>query len=253
MSQLPTMISAASDAAAYMLAKHALPLGLKCSSNDSPLDGAKRGTFTLLHLPQRDVFVTCFHVLNAFRELQANDPSAQMVAYLTSSPRLVELKGFSLIDCDQRSLDVATFGGSDDFVELPGMRFIDFATSYLPDPVVGDVVSIVGYPGANVTMSQNMAKFGLMHIGFRVSCVSERQVILANENGDRSFFDFHDPRNLGANLGGLSGSPAFVTRDNKPRFVGIVTDCSDRDQTILISRLGCLKPDGTLDHTAIPW
>ena len=118
---------------------------------------------------------------------------------------------------------LATFRGIEDTVELPGMRFIDYASSYLPDPMPGEPVSIVGYPGANVAVSRDKADFGFMHIGYRASTVSERQIILANEHGDRHFFDYDDPARRGVALGGLSGSPAFVIRDHRHRFVGIVT------------------------------
>jgi hypothetical protein len=189
--------------------------------------------------------------------MQKVSPSAEMVAYLTSAPYLVELNGFTLIDKDRLSLDVALFRGLEDIVELPGMRFIDYASSYLPDPAPGEPVCIVGYPGANVAVTRDKADFGFMHIGLRASTVSERQIILADEHGDRRFFDYDDPSRLGTALGGLSGSPAFVIRAQRHRFVGIVTDCSDSEQptghTIIISRLGCINPDGTLEHTAIAW
>jgi hypothetical protein len=136
-------------------------------------------------------------------------------------------------------------------VELPGRQFIDFESSYLADPAVGEPVSVVGYPGAAVTVTQKTADFGFMHIGFMASCVSEQRIILANEHGGRRFTHYDDPTCSRITLGGLSGSPAFVHRDQVPRFVGIVTDSSDKDQTIIISRLGCIKHDGTLDHNAI--
>jgi hypothetical protein len=253
MAESPRFISAASDEAAYLLARHTLPLGIKSNSNDTPDVKAKRGTFTLLRLAGRDVFVTCFHVYEAFRQLEVQNSSARLVAYLTSCSRFTELNGFSLIDYENRSLDVAIFGGLESSIELPGMEFLDYESSYLADPVVGDQVCIVGYPGANVLLNTNTVEFGLMQLCFRVSSVSERQVILANEYRDRRFTDFVDPTRRSISLGGLSGSPAFVTRNNRPRFVGIVTDCSDREQTIMISRLGCLLPDGTLNHAAIPW
>jgi hypothetical protein len=168
-----------------------------------------------------------------------------------SFPGLAELNGFTLLD-HSKQLDVAVFRGLSDTVQLPGLQFIDYESSYLADPKVGEPVSIVGYPGANVTVTQKRADFGFMHIGFMASCVSEQRIILADEHGDRWFTHYDDPAISRIPLGGLSGSPAFVHRDNLARFVGIVTDASDKDQTIIISRLGCIKRDGTLDHNAIP-
>lgn len=245
------LVPATSEVAATLLSKHTLPLGLKADSNNSPWDKTERANFTLLWTGQRHVFITCFHVLSRFQEMQKQNPSAKIVAYIDIFPSLAELHGFTLLDYSKR-LDVAVFRGLEDIVELPERQFIDFESSYLVDPVVGEPVSVVGYPGATVTLTPKKADLGFMHIGFMASCVSEQRIILANENGGWRFTDYDDPTRSSIALGGLSGSPAFVHRNQVPRFVGIVTDASDKDQTIIISRLGCIKRDGTLDHNAIP-
>lgn len=246
------LIPAMSEAAATFLSKHTLPLGLKPDSNDLPWGKIKRATFTLLWTGHRHIFITCYHVLKELQEMQKENCSAQIVAYLGFPPKgLAELNGFTLVDYSER-LDVAVFRGLEDIVELPGLQFIDYKSSYLPDPAVGEGVSIVGYPGANITVKQEKADFGFMHIGFIASCVSDWRIILANEHGDRRFTHFDDPTCSSIPLGGLSGSPAFLLRDQHPRFVGIVTDSSEKDQTVIISRLGCINRDGTLNHNAIP-
>jgi hypothetical protein len=245
------LIPATSATAAALLSKHTLPLGLKANSNDLPWDKTPRATFSLLWPGQRHVFATCFHVLKELQDMQKTDPSAEVVAYMAGSPGLAELNGFALLDYSKR-LDVAVFRGLEDMVELPGLHFIDYKSSYLADPAVGEPVSIVGYPGENVAVTDKKADFGFMHIGLMASCVSEQRIILANEHGGRRFTHNDDPTCSKISLGGLSGSPAFVVRNQIPRFVGIVTDSSGKDQTIIISRLGCIKRDGTLDHNAIP-
>lgn len=252
------MIPAISDEAARYLSRYALPLSLKARAVNLPWEGGNRGTLTLLKLPQRHIAVTCCHVLDKLTELKRLDSSAEMVAYLVTPDGLAELDEFSLIDHDRQSLDVATFRGTEDDIFLPGMRFIDYQSSYLPDPAVGEPVIIVGYPGANVAVSRDVASFGYTFMCYRASTVSERQVKIANEHDTWSFCDYENPELEGIDLGGLSGSPAFAIRDGMPRFIGIVTDCSQADfsrlpQTIIISRLGCINPDGTLDHNSIPW
>jgi hypothetical protein len=244
-------VPATLEVAATLLSKHTLPLGLKANSNNLPWAKTERATFTLLWTGQRHVFTTCFHVLNELQEMQKGNPLAEIVAYMGSSSGLAELNGFTLLDYSKR-LDVAVFRGLDDTVELPGLHFIDYESSYLADPAVGEPVSIVGYPGATVTVTRKKAKFNFMHIGLMASCVSEHRITLANETGGRQFTHYDDPTCSKISLGGLSGCPAFMHRDQTPRFVGIVTDSSDKDQTIIISRLGCIKRDGTLDHNAIP-
>jgi hypothetical protein len=144
--------------------------------------------------------------------MQRVNPSAQIVAYLTSAPCLIELPDLTLVDYDERSLDVAVFGASEHTMELPGAKFIDYGSSYLDDPALGEPVIIVGYPGATVAVGPNMADFGFVPIIFRAPSVSHRQITLANEYGDREFLDYDDPNRPRIALGGLSGSPAFVVR-----------------------------------------
>ena len=163
---------------------------------------------------------------------------------------LAEFNTFRLVD-ESEALDVAVFCGLDDIVELPDHDFIDYRSSYLPDPRPGDPVTIVGYPGANVSITPAKADLGYMQIGFVASCVSDRRITLADESGQRKFTDYSAPPRPRISLGGLSGSPAFVIRNQRARFVGLLAD-SDSYDTIFVSRLGCLNADGTRDHLQIP-
>jgi len=246
------IIPAMSEVAISMISQYSLPIGLQATAADFPWAKTARATFTLLRLAKKCVFVTCHHVLSEFWNLQKVDSSAEMVAYLTSGSTFCELNGFRIIADDDR-VDVAIFGGLEDIVEILGHDFIDYESCYLHDPAPGEPVSIVGYPSGNVTVTQKLADFGYMHLGLRASSVSDRQITLANEHGDRHFIDFAIHRRGKIDLGGLSGSPAFVIRNHEYRFVGIVSECHERDRTIIISRLGCINPDGTLDYTRIPW
>jgi hypothetical protein len=163
---------------------------------------------------------------------------------------LAEFNTFHLVD-ESELLDVAVFCGLGNTIELPDHDFINYRSSYLPDPKPGDGVTIVGYPGANITLTPALADLGYMQIGFIASCVSDRRITLADESGQRKFTDYSVPPRPKISFGGLSGSPAFVIRHQRPRFVGILTDADSYD-TIFVSRLGCLNPDGTLDHLSIP-
>jgi hypothetical protein len=255
------LIPAMSDEAAAVMSRHTLSLAIKARRSDTPWVKAERGSFALVNAGTRDVFVTCFHVLEALREAWEKDPSALMVAYSAMEHHgrtmLAEYNTFELID-ESKSLDVAIFRGLLDRIlifDLPDRELIDYRASYLEDPKAGEPVMIVGYPGANVSLSPELADLGYMQIGYTASSVSDRYVVLANESGTRKFSDYSVPSRQGVSLGGLSGSPAFVLREQRPRFIGIVSESGDTgttDDTIFVSRLGCLKPDGTLDHLRIP-
>jgi len=158
-----------------------------------------------------------------------------------------------LVDSESEILDVAIFRGQEDRVELPERSFIPYNGSYLADPVKGEYVCIVGYPSENVEVTEGRADLNYMQLIFPISSVSDRHIVLADETGKRRFRDFIEPQKMDVDLGGLSGSAAYVLRNFIYRFVGIVKECHERNNTILISRLGYLNPDGTIDRSRMPY
>jgi len=197
-------------------------------------------------------FVTCAHVLEKFEEMQVEYPNTQLAAY-TTVPYFTELFGFSLIDSESKILDVAIFRGQQDRIELPDRSFIPYQGSYLSDPAVGEYVCIVGYPRETVDVTEHKADLNYTQLILPISSVSDRHVVLADETGERKFHDFFGPQNTSVDFGGLSGSAAYVLRNFIYRFIGIVKECHERDHTILISRLGCLNLDGTIDRSRMPY
>ena len=237
---------------AHFLACHTLPLGIKKDAQHAPHQVVARATCSLLEISKKHFFVTCAHVLDKFQEIQIEHPGAQLAAY-TTVPHFTELYGFSLVDSESEILDVAIFRGQEDRVELPERSFIPYNGSYLADPVKGEYVCIVGYPSENVEVTEGRADLNYMQLIFPISSVSDRHIVLADETGQRRFRDFIEPQKMGVDLGGLSGSAAYVLRNFIYRFIGIVKECNERDNTILISRLGCLNPNGTIDRSRMPY
>ena len=78
-------------------------------------------------------------------------------------------------------------------------------------------------------------------------------MFFADETAQRCLLDFIEPQKMDVDLGELSGSAAYVLRNFIYRFIGIVKECHERDNTILISRLGRLNPDGTIDRSRMPY
>ena len=230
-----------------------MPLAIKRDLSLKPHDVVNRATFTLLEIGGRHFFLTSCHVLQAFNEIKRDNANAQLTAY-GFVPRFNEYHGFTLVDFDETVLDVAIFRGLEEKITIPETRFIKYESSYLREPRIGELVCIVGYPGADVSVTADgLADFGYTQIIFPISSLSERHLVLANETGERRLHDFKDGAVTQIDLGGLSGSPAFVLRDMAAHFVGIVGECSKTGHTILISRLGCINSDGTLDRLRMPW
>jgi len=245
---IPTL----SKETAHFLACHTLPLGLKGDAKDLPHEVIARATFSLVEIDEKHFFITNAHVWDKYLEIKGEHPKAQLAAY-TTIPAFTELSGFHLIDSDSKILDVAIFRGQETRVDLPGRFFIPYNGSYLADPAINEPVCIVGYPSENIEVDPRKAHFDYMQILFPISSISERHVVLADEHGQRIFHDEIDPELTRVDLGGLSGSPAYVLRNHRYRFIGIVKECSQSDQTILISRLGCFHRDGTIDRQRMPY
>ncbi len=237
---------------AHFLACHTLPLGIKEDAQHAPHQVIARATCSLLEIGKKHFFVTCAHVLDKLQEIQVEHPNAQLAAY-TTVPHFTELFGFRFVDSESEILDVAILRGQEDTVELPERFFIPYDGSYVADPVIGEHVCIVGYPSENVEVTEGRADLNYMQLILPISSVSDRHIVLADETGQRRFRDFFEPQKMGVDLGGLSGSSAYVLRNFIYRFVGIVKECHERDNTILISRLGCLNPDGTIDRSRMPY
>lgn len=244
-------INGASVEAADYFAQYTVPLGVKSRGSSLPWDKMPRGTFSLIDAGDCRVAVTCFHVVESLNRAREVEGDAELVGYVSFAQGLIELFGYKLIDGDP-NLDIAIFIGNGDSLEIPGRRFIDFQGCYCGDVSQGEPILIVGYPGAGASVTPVLADFGYMHLLLPVSSVSDHRLVLANEQGTREFEYFDDPHKKEIDLGGLSGSPAFVLRNGRYYFAGIVTDCSERDQTILVSRLGCLDRNGTLNRSLLP-
>ncbi len=182
-------VPADSSETAHFLACHTLPLGIKKDAQHAPHQVIARATCSLIEIGKKHLFVTCAHVLDKLQEIQAEYPNAQLAAY-TTVPYFTELFGFSLVDSESEILDVAIFRGQEDRVELPERSFIPYEGSYLADPVIGEHVYIVGYPGENVEVTEGRADLNYMQLIFPISSVSDRHIVLADETGQRHFRDF---------------------------------------------------------------
>ena len=206
---------------------------------------------TLLRVGQTHCSVTCWHVYEKLIELNVRHEEAAIVGYLIGTKNLIELNGYRLIDHDARTLDVAILGGNSEEIFLPGKWFIDYETSVLLDPQIGEPVSIVGYPAEDTAIIGNaLADFAYTHLLFPISSISDRQIILADVGGTR-VRKFYGAGQAGPmEWAGISGSPAFVIRNGLARFVGIFKE--EISGTIIISRLNCVGLGGFLDRSLMP-
>ena len=252
-SQIPPEVNERLEAIAKGQSAFCVPVIILESDQALPRDILCSGSMTLIQTPQRQIFVTSHHVWAKYLEVKQRCSSAVFSAYLGSVYGFVVLTALEYLDGDEKTLDMAilhTPGIGN--IPLVDKGFFRIPTWPIPKACVGEAVMTVGYPSVHRGLLPNGIDLGYSHFGFSISSVSERHFVAANELNDRLFAqkDSGDPNVF--SIGGMSGSPAFIYRDRITHLVGFLYEGETSHNTIFFSHAAFLKPDGTLDHLAIP-
>jgi hypothetical protein len=163
-----------------------------------------------------------------------------------------------LIDKDDHHLDVAVLSLPEpcERIEWIGKRYFP-TTSWPPEPPkVGDEVGLVGFPGIYREPSTRGLEVRHLTVVDFASSVSDRQVVLADENLQRVCVK-HDPNlpDFGS-LGGISGAAAYVCTPDRSKFhlAGFVYEAGEGvEATIFIGRASFIRANGSLDRLLMPW
>lgn len=165
------------------------------------------GTATLVTMGGQFFAITCYHVLQAFRELQGQPRHCQ-IGELTLNPE-------NQLVAESKKLDLAVIGISPSQIldqrsgdGLLRTRFFQ-PRKWPPDPVsLDDVISLAGFPG--VWREQNgvnrftMFMFG--HGATQVESIAERHFVTRIEL--ERCVSIHSVKEVD-DLGGMSGGPVF--------------------------------------------
>lgn len=208
------------------------------------------GTVTLVSLPKRNVAITCWHVLEGYRELlgQKKDVIAQI-----GDTKIDPLS--QLID-ESRSLDLAVIElSAPQVTEITrqgeiGSRFVDGSVWPPRHVSAGEVVMLAGFPGRyRHAVTTNDISFGAfcaagikVHSGHNdyFTCQFEREYWV------KSFGNEGGSNHLEPILGGLSGGPAFVDRGLSWEFGGIIYEHSPTFDILYLRPANLINPDGKI-------
>ncbi len=136
------------------------PLFFSRSAELRPADVAANGSFGLVDTGERNLLVTCCHVVEDFDSQKAENPELQM-AVLLGGGYPVALDRSLLIDAD-RGLDLAIF---DMAPLLPHCSFRNFYPTFQkPPPALKphDILAFLGYIGEYRVTSTAGANFGYL-------------------------------------------------------------------------------------------
>ena len=205
------------------------------------------GTMTLLQLPNRRVGVTCYHVIEAYREQRLMSPSREFKAgdhaldpvdRLVSEDPILDLAVLDLDDVDPERLSA----GSRE------LEFFEPAEWPLGTAEAGEPIALGGYPSFYRALSSDPDRdLGVFTLG--TTCVIDVGI----ENivcglGWEYWIEGSGPRrmNAHADLGGLSGGPGFVWRGSEFHFVGVIFAVAQSRDYLRLRPARFIRRDATL-------
>ena len=180
------------------------------------------GTITLIDLGNGPIGITCYHVIDEYRNRHNEDPSVVFQIGNADIDPLAQMIG-SLV-----------------------FKPITWPPESLKE---GDYVAFTGFPGSLRTVTSfDELDFPCWSSGAsQVSSVSERQFVSAfeREYWVSSFGENHYME-LNA-LGGMSGGPAFIHRGLSWDFVGIISEYSEEYDAVFFTSIRMINTDGTIE------
>lgn len=218
------------------------------------------GTFSLIRTPSHWLLVTCDHVWQKYKETRKTHPDAALCVNLGGVESSIAfddpLRQFIASDPE---LDLAVFEFHPENLRAGKMaikhqkNWFPVPTWPTPKPVAGDYIFLMGFPARRVKTDGMICKFVTTPLLFKITYVSEREILILNEGNNVEVFN-----DIKHELGGLSGSPAYTLGENGGSLVGFVKsgykplpgDERDNDSifsgSLKLTHACFLKPDGTL-------
>lgn len=230
------------------------------STTAPPLTVDDNGTCAFIDTGEKQVLITAHHVLAKFRAEKARNPSAGLCVCL--GQQSVFLDSPIVIDEDESTLDVVVI----EFPHLAALngcskRYFPIQEWPIPMPVRGEAVTLVGFPGAFRFSHQSFGTFEPAGLGFVVSSVSDRSIVLADESGSRRTKSRGFRQIDSIPFGGFSGAPAFSFRDDMFQLIGFMRSGSKEldggsplslPGVVFLSPATYLLPNGRLDRHRMP-
>ena len=208
------------------------------------------GTVTLICLPERKVAITCWHVIEAYRNILANNKS--VVAQIGDTV----IDPLSQLIDESRFFDLAVIELTDNQVERItsegeiGSRLVD-GRAWPPTRVsTSEVAMLAGFPGKY----REILEFD--EIEFRAFCAAGIRVHSAQEDyftcqfereyWVKSFGAEGGTDHLEPHLGGMSGGPAFVDRGLSWELGGFIYEHSANFDILYLRPANLINSDGTI-------
>lgn len=231
------------------------PLFLLPNARARPQDIVNNGSAALVDTGEKKLLITCHHVWNEFSLYRQDHPDAVIAMGMGNTSPGIMVTSFPLVDSEP-AIDIAVVEFS-----IPSLlngsekRFVTSDCWPPARPQMQDIIVAVGWPGINRRLTDdrlNVTFRSTTIVDFVVS-VSDRHLVLADEMNQRRARTYRDGVTVDGSHGGMSGCPAFVNRNKRLEFIGIVYEAGNGTRaTVFISHASHIKADGTMDRLTIP-
>jgi hypothetical protein len=232
-----------------LLSPFMVMLAFTKAGNPTAFDVCNNATGALVDTGQRTLLITNHHVYGTFIRYRKETPCTKLVMSGVDGRFFVDISNEECIDSDS-DCDLATLPISTVKVDQLGKRFYR-ASCWPPErPRQGTGVVVVGYPGQGRHASgEDTLQVMPLSVGRKVSSISEKQFVLADETQDAYTHVPHGQSPL-TSYGGLSGSPAYslhrtIGGANVYRLCGFVRE-EGFGHTLIVAHADYINADGTL-------
>lgn len=232
-----------------LLSPFMVMLAFAKAENPTAFDVSNNGTGALVDTGRIKLLVTNHHVCEAFGRHRTEMGFAKLVMCGRDGRPGVDVSDDEIIDSD-RDCDLATIAVSPEKVALLGKRFFRLPCWPPERPRLGTRVVVVGYPGQGREPSAaDTLGVRPLSIGRRVSSVSEKQFVMADETQD-AYSHVPDGGKPLTSYGGISGSPAYSVHGQigttfDYRLCGFVRE-EGFGHTLVVAHADHINADGKL-------
>lgn len=234
-----------------------VPIYFSKGTPRDPSEIFSSATVSLVNTGSRRIFITCYHVWSEFQQKKQEAADTTLWLYTGHGKKTINFSNATLVDGDRDNLDIAIL----DF-EPKGIfqdsdkQFYDAPEWPLAPPSQGSSVGFWGYPGIYRKMhdSGNGIQSGGVLLFDFVSAVNERYIRITDEKKVRMLTEYIPDAEKLTSLGGISGSPVFVDRNNRFELVGFAQEAGEgQHATVFITPARFIQADGTLNRSIMPW
>jgi hypothetical protein len=227
------------------LLRHCAPVFFAPSPTARPPAIPANGTAALVDTGQIKLVVTCSHVWDEFQKYKQEVPTACLCSVFANGWGYPVSLPEQPLHID-REIDLVVFKAMPGSWNMGCKEFYRIERWPIPKAAVNDKIEFMGFPGKYRETAVYSADFGAFYSEPVVLDVTDRQIVSAGA-GDHRHLDNDGKEVPPIEMGGLSGSPAYV-RDSKGRLslIGFVQKGRTSSGYLFLTHAAFLRRDGTL-------